>query len=110
MDYKSYLKSTDWKEKRYLKRKRKRGNRCSICASTNNLDVHHLNYRNLVDVLQSDLRILCRRCHFLAHDLIQKGKIRFKSNNHHSKFTIIKHYVKKELGIMNKNMFYPDPD
>jgi hypothetical protein len=28
---------------------------------------HHLNNRNLY-VEQSDLRVLCRRCHFLAHD------------------------------------------
>lgn len=103
MKYTDYLKSNDWKEKRrqkLLKRKR-----CAICASTENLDIHHLNYKNLFDVEQTDLRKLCRRCHFLAHDLHKAGKIIFTSTNHHSRFTKIKAAVKRELGISHKNCF-----
>ena len=107
MIYTEYLKTTDWQEKRQNKLSRKSVNRkrCSICASKNNLDVHHLNYKNLVDVEQSDLRILCRICHDIAHKLMKEGKIVFKNNNHHSKFAILKAKVKKELGVGNKNLF-----
>ena len=103
-NYKQYLKSEDWKTKKtekYSKTKK----RCGICGSKEDVDLHHLNYKNLLDVESSDLRALCRRCHFLAHDLIKNGKIVFKSDNHHSRFAIIKYQVKKELGIENLNMF-----
>lgn len=103
MAYKDYLKSEDWLTKRYLKRLKR--NNCAICNSKDKLDVHHLNYRNLVDVLQSDLRVLCRRCHFLAHDLHKQGKIVFTSTNHHSRFTLIKTAVKKHLELQGKNLF-----
>ena len=105
LKYKKYLQSEDWKEKRRIKNSKRR--RCAICAEENNIDIHHLNYRNLTDVEQSDLRRLCRRCHFLVHKLEREGKIVYRSNNHHSKYTIQKVAVKKELGITNKNMFYP---
>jgi hypothetical protein len=54
-----------------------------------------------------DLRVLCKRCHFLAHDLHRAGKFKFKNTNHHSRFAILKSAVKKELGLNNNNMFYP---
>lgn len=101
--YQSYLKSSDWKLKRGIKRKKR--NNCAICSSKNNLDVHHLNYKKLKDVEQLDLRVLCRRCHFLAHDLIKQGKIKFKSSSHHSKFATLKNIVKRELNLSNKNLF-----
>lgn len=103
MSYKDYLKSKDWELKR--NEKLKRNSRCGIC-NDNIVDIHHLNYRNLIDVEQSDLRRLCRRCHFLAHRLFKEGKIVFKNNNHLSQWALLKHGVKKELGITTKNMFY----
>lgn len=103
MNYQNYLQSEDWKTKRSSKRRRK--NNCAICNSKDNLDVHHLNYKNLVDVSQSDLRVLCRRCHFLGHELMKQGKVEFKGDNHHSMFTILKAKVKKELGVGTSNMF-----
>lgn len=104
MQYKEYLKSEDWLTKRYLKRLK--SNKCAICSSTKLLEVHHLNYRNLFDVQLSDLRVLCHRCHFLGHDLYRQGKFRFKNDNHHSRFTIFKAAVKKELGLTSTNLFH----
>jgi hypothetical protein len=103
MQYTEYLKSDDWKQKRA--EKSSKTNRCAICASIENIDTHHLNYKNLTDVEQSDLRKLCRRCHFLAHQLLKDGEIVFKNDNHHSRFGILKGAVKRALGIGNKNMF-----
>jgi hypothetical protein len=101
LDYKEYLQSEDWKSKRRAKNPR----RCGICASTERLEVHHIHYRNLVDVEMSDLRTLCRRCHSLYHSLEKAGKIKFTSDSHHSRFAIIKHAVKKELGLAGVNLF-----
>lgn len=101
--YQEYLRGPDWKDKRTSKRTKKKN--CAICASKENLDVHHLNYKNLVDVEQNDLRVLCRRCHFLTHKLFNEGKIMFRGTNHNSRFAILKHAVKKELGFSMKNLF-----
>lgn len=103
VQYQSYLASDDWKQKK--KQKFNSVSRCAVCASMDNLHVHHLNYGNLYDCKQSDLRILCKRCHFLAHDLFKSGKFKFKNNNHNSRFALLKNAVKKELGIYSVNMF-----
>lgn len=100
--YQEYLKSDHWKELRRKKWK----NYCGICGSTERIETHHLNYKNLYDVETADLRRLCHRCHFLAHDLMKQGKIRFKSTKPHGRFSTIKAAVKKELGITRKNMFF----
>lgn len=105
MVYKDYLQTADWKEKSKLKKSKRK--RCAICADTSNLDVHHLNYRQLHDVKQFDLIVLCRRCHFLAHELHKKGEYKFKNDNAMSRYVILKTAVKKSLGILQKNMFYP---
>ena len=101
MDYNKYLESNDWRKLRNLKT----NTFCAICASSGQLDTHHLNYKNLSDVDTSDLRRLCRRCHFLTHKLFREGKIVFRSTNHHSRFAIIKSAAKKELGLSTINLF-----
>ena len=108
MKYKNYLKSTDWQNKRGTKLNRKLGSkkRCAICASEKNLHIHHLSYRDdLSETEQKDLRVLCNNCHFLTHELFKKGKIKFRSINHNSRFAIIKSAVKKHLKISTKNLF-----
>lgn len=99
--YHQYLKSRDWEQKKASKLKAS----CAICGSTKNLDTHHLNYRNWYDVQKSDLRKLCHGCHFLVHDLMKSGKLVFTSDNHHSRFALMKAAVKKELGLSGKNLF-----
>jgi len=104
----NYLKSVDWKNKREAKLNRKLGTkkRCAICASGEHLNIHHLSYLpDLTKVEQKDLRVLCRRCHSLTHELFKNGKLKFKSKNHHSRFVLTKTAVKKELGILTENMF-----
>jgi 5-methylcytosine-specific restriction endonuclease McrA len=99
--YREYLKSEDWKEKR----EKKNPTRCGICAATENLDIHHIHYRNWTNVEMSDLRVLCRRCHDTYHFLEKAGKIKYTSQSHHSRWAILKHAVKKELGLTMANLF-----
>src|SRR3990167_2957622 len=101
--YQDYLKSSDWEDKKSKKYSKLR--RCAICGDKENLDIHHLNYKNLTDCEQSDLRILCRRCHFTTHNLYKACVFHFRNTNHHSRFAIIKNAVKKHLHIQNTNMF-----
>lgn len=102
-EYGKYLKSEHWEEiKRSKTAKGKK--RCSICATETQIDLHHLNYKKIFDVQLEDLRWLCRRCHFTAHELINNGTLIFYSENHHSKFALTKIAVKKKLGMIG-NMF-----
>jgi hypothetical protein len=102
-EYQQYLESPHWMTLRHLKRLKAR--QCGICGSADRLHVHHLNYRHLVDVELSDLRVMCKRCHFLCHELHRAGKFTFTSTNHHHRWAILKSAVKKHLGIRTRNMF-----
>lgn len=60
-----YLNSEHWKD---LKASKLLANpACERCGFKSNLDVHHVNYRNLFDVEIKDLLTLCRRCHAKEH-------------------------------------------
>ena len=97
--YREYLKSDDWKQKRSRKWE-KSSKRCAICGSVENLDTHHLNYKNLFDVTNGDLKLFCRRCHYLAHDLMSQGKIKFKdTDDSNKKYWRIRNKVRNYLGL-----------
>ncbi len=63
----TYLKSKHWAELRA--RKLKANPVCERCPSTQKLEPHHVNYRNIFDVQLSDLETLCRRCHDKHHEV-----------------------------------------
>jgi hypothetical protein len=78
MKYSEYLQSDDWKRKR--KRKKARSKKCGLCLTSEAiLDVHHLNYRNLYDVQPAELKVLCRSCHDLVHELLKSGALTYQS-------------------------------
>ncbi len=58
-DYSAYLFSDHWRELRRLKGVRE----CFVCNSTGSLVVHHIQYRNLLDVGPADLAVMCQTCH-----------------------------------------------
>jgi hypothetical protein len=67
-----YLKSDHWKQ---LKAKKLLANPlCERCGSNKFLDVHHLDYKNLYDVLLTDLETLCRHCHHEDHERAREEK------------------------------------
>lgn len=102
--YREYLQSPDWRAKRAKKRSRR--DRCAICGDTRNLDVHHLNYRQRwTDVTMADLRVFCRRCHDLTHQLIEAGVIVYKNGSDNHRFTVTKNALLRVLGP--KDMHWP---
>lgn len=62
-----YLKSEHWSNLRHTKLRANPD--CQKCGCSENLDVHHVNYRNLFDVSVSDLLTLCRPCHNRQHEI-----------------------------------------
>lgn len=64
MDYSTYIKSKEWKEKRE-ERLRIDGYRCVICKGSDNLEVHHLHYESLTneDPLHDLITVCSGQCH-----------------------------------------------
>lgn len=61
-----YLKSEHWRNLRN-QALQAYGRFCAKCRAVSSLDVHHLRYRNIYDVLVTDLQVLCRPCHEKEH-------------------------------------------
>jgi len=78
-----YLLSEHWKGLR--RAKLAISPKCEICGRKTRLDVHHLRYKNIYDVLVEDLQTLCRRCHKKHHlrkkSLTKQWFKRFKKTN-----------------------------
>lgn len=69
--YTKYLNSDYWK-KRKVEFKSKTYKRCFVCRSKENLHVHHKRYWDkngsiLFREKHTDLRLLCKTCHFYIH-------------------------------------------
>ena len=67
-----YLKSPEWESLR-LKVLEESEYFCEVCRiQSYKMDVHHLNYGNLHDVIPKDLMSVCRGCHDKIHKLMKK--------------------------------------
>lgn len=108
--YVAYLKSDHWKALRTRKYASEKPCQCSICGSTKDLQVHHLQYKNVYDVLLEDLRVFCDRCHDLTHELLRSGVLKIRAGaSSDDIFALTKAAVKKVLTVPLKNLFCP-PD
>lgn len=81
MDYANYLKSPRWR-KLSAKVKAQAGNRCQLCMSEFDLQVHHRSYRYLGTAQEIfDLVCLCGKCHAGFHSKRYKAPKRHKKAN-----------------------------
>ena len=74
-EYDEYINSKEWQVRRenfYSKH----GKVCRCCGSTENIDLHHLNYNRLGYEEDEDLVPLCRDCHGVIHTF----KDRYETN------------------------------
>jgi hypothetical protein len=81
MKYNDYLKTDHWKKIR-IQTFHKQGNKCRICFSSNDLQIHHRRYyKNGENILfkeqNRDLLVLCKDCHFLWHNINGYQRIPF---------------------------------
>lgn len=67
-DYSYYLMSEDWEKKRETIIARD-NHMCVVCKRRNNLQVHHLTYKNIYHEQDRDLITLCRDCHATYHEV-----------------------------------------
>lgn len=78
-EYEEYLVSDDWMEKRKLAYEAA-DYRCATCGKKRSLNAHHLVYRNLHDVDPiTELLVLCKKCHKIAHIVNTKNKSRYEA-------------------------------
>jgi len=64
MRYDLYLLTPQWKTIRRLKLEQA-GHKCQVCASKNNLQIHHNTYDRRGRERLDDLTVLCNQCHEL---------------------------------------------
>ena len=62
-----YLKSDHWKNLKIKFFFSIGVKQCSRCKAIKRIDVHHINYKSIYDVLLTDLEALCRTCHKQEH-------------------------------------------
>lgn len=70
-EHDEYLKSLDWKKRRFLVMKRA-GNMCEGCREAPATEVHHLTYENWKEEFLWELVAICHDCHERLH--IAKSK------------------------------------
>ena len=104
MNYKTYILSAEWKEKRRQQLKNQK--LCQACGTTKNLQAHHMTYKRLGNEKLKNLKTLCRACHFALHDDYKL---------HPQERTTLLHFTqiwcrkrRKMLGIKGKNII-PNP-
>ncbi len=66
--YMEYLKSDKWKE---ISKECKNlaNNKCIRCGSEDELEIHHITYKNIYNEEQNDIECLCHLCHTTIHRL-----------------------------------------
>ena len=66
IDYKKYLRSDYWDDIKNQVLERD-DNRCRLCNSKIDLQVHHRTYENLENEKLEELITLCKKCHYITH-------------------------------------------
>lgn len=70
INYYTYIQSDEWKEKSDAAKERA-GWHCQLCSKhTEKLNTHHNTYDRLGRERESDLIVLCERCHEKHHDIL----------------------------------------
>ena len=67
-EYRRYLKTNHWKKTRAIALQRGHY-KCHDCGSKSNLQVHHLTYVRRGHEKQSDLVVVCKKCHEKRHGI-----------------------------------------
>jgi 5-methylcytosine-specific restriction endonuclease McrA len=100
--YSSYINSSDWKNRAA---KIKVGKTCLVCGSKENLQVHHLNYKNLGHEKSGDIVVLCALHHRKAHFSNNGNFINDNSVNYTRVKKMWRHYTKmKQLKAFRQSI------
>ncbi len=72
MPFREYRLTPEWRSRRNRVLLRA-GNRCELCSTTGQLEVHHRSYVRYGEELLGDLIALCRRCHRRFHEILPEA-------------------------------------
>jgi hypothetical protein len=79
MEYKDYLKSNHWKNKKNQHYRKASSRRvCFVCGEADNLHVHHNTYENINNEKLQDLVTLCQKHHHELHEVSKNFKIDYR--------------------------------
>lgn len=67
-EYKLYMRSKEWLQLRQ-ERMEQDNFKCTRCGCSDDLRVHHLNYKRIYKERLSDLITLCKKCHSVVHSI-----------------------------------------
>lgn len=73
-NYKDYLNTKHWRLKKN-EYSREYENKCCMCESTKNLNLHHMTYENIGHENLNDLCYLCKDCHNALHKMLEDTKL-----------------------------------
>lgn len=73
MTYEDYLTSDEWHQ-RAREAKQRAGWRCAVCNSRKPVEAHHRTYQRLGCERNSDIVVLCSRCHKLFHGVLEDSR------------------------------------
>lgn len=106
MKYSDYLLTDHWKE---LSNKRKSidGYKCTVCGSTENLNVHHKTYKNIGNEDIDDVITLCHECHVIVHRVTEVFDNNIETNSKGFKLEIEPLHIRKILVVWlwKRNVF-----
>ena len=99
--YTAFINSKEW----YKIRARvinARGKYCEVCGNKNNIHIHHLNYKRFGGKEKnSDLQVLCKKCHMKIHGLTYDGKTQSKKKGRKG-IPLYRQLAFKKYGLQKK--------
>jgi len=94
-NYKEYLKSPEWAEVKQRYRKSKLPQKCQVCKTSENLQMHHKTYARLYNERLTDLCWLCADCHDWVHRFIKQKDNKSRHNERTAVKTLRKRYERR---------------
>ncbi len=74
------------------------GRKCMRCKTKQQIHVHHVRYKNLVDVETTDLMVLCKDCHETLHSAIRFYELHIEDVEGVSALAMIDKFLQTDKG------------
>lgn len=106
--YQDFLKSDFWKNVKISLRQKEFYNSCNCCGSKEKIQLHHIKYKNFLDISSlKNIFPLCGDCHLKVHNISREQNISFKHAmkkiRKANKFTVVT--KKRQKGDLKKYAF-----
>jgi len=100
--YTAFINSKEWKAIR-IRVINIRGGCCEKCGCKNDIHIHHLNYKRFGGKEEdTDLQVLCKKCHMEVHGLAYDGKTQLKKKKKKKGMSLYRQLAFKKYGLREK--------